>query len=161
VAGPVGEAPPRRYGARTVITQPNLIRAINGLRTKIDSGLRIRREEIAMVTADPAKGEPCQTPTMTSVFVSRVYRSGHAIYADVAAYTGAGSVVAARISVPELGLDGPTAISDEGGGEQDLRLRLTLPDTWGMGESRRVVVQACRLSGSDPTTLRVLRAWQR
>lgn len=157
------EPPPSRHrGARTVIRKPNLVRAVTVIRDNISAqAARIRPEIMTFTSADPALGYPADAAAMANVATTRVYRSGRALYADIAVGTGDASVVAAQLAVPDLGATGPAVTSDEGGTFQDLRLQMEIPDTWEMGIDYRVYVQAMRVSGADATTLRVLRAWQR
>lgn len=155
--------PPSRHpGSRTVSRVPNAVRSLIAMRNNVDGTLtRVRREDVTFAPADWTRGEPATSATMASVFVTRLYRSGHNLYIDVAAGLGVESVLSAQISVPDLSLTSPPITSGAGGNEQDLRLQLALPTTWEMGAVYRVYVQAMRVSGADATTLRVLRAWQR
>lgn len=156
------QRPPSRHpGSRVVSRIPNLVRTLTGMRDNQETTVsRIRREEISFAPADPARGEPATSPDMTSTHITRVYRSGHSLYVDALAWLGIDSVLQLQLTVPELGLVSPPITSGTGG-EQDLRLQLTIPSTWQMGEARRLHLQAMRVSGADPTTVRVLRAWQR
>lgn len=155
--------PPSRHpGSRTVSRAPNLVRAVTAIRQGLGTKVaRIRPEVMTFTTADWTLGYPATSSTMADVATTRVYRSGHALYADIAVGLGEASVVAAQFSVPDLGVVGPAVTSGTGGIFQDLRIQLAIPDTWQMGADYRVYIQACRVSGSDATTLRVLRAWQR
>lgn len=158
----IGPPPSRHQGSRLVSRSPDLIRALTTLRNGNEaSAARIKREEVTFAPADWTRGEPAVSATMASTHVTRVYRSGHNLYIDVAAGLGTASVVSAQIYVPELDLTGVTVTSGAGGDEQDLRLQLSLPANWEPGTSHRVYVQAMRVSGSDSTTMRVLRSWQR
>lgn len=154
--------PSRHRGARTVSREPNGVRAIVAIRDDLGAQMaRIRREDITFAPADWTRGEPAISATMANVLVTRLYRSGHVLYVDVAAGLGTESVLSAQLAVPDLSLTGVAVTSGAGGPEQDLRLQLAIPATWPMGESHRVYVQAMRVSGADATTLRLLRAWQR
>jgi hypothetical protein len=146
-----------------VVTRtPNLIRTLATIRDNVDTNAtRVRREDITFAPADWTRGEPAVAATMTNVLVTSVHRSGHILYADIAAGLGDASSLSAQLTVPNLGLTGPAVTSGEGGIEQDLRLKLAISDIWEMGAAQRVYVQAMRVSGADATTLRLLRAWQR
>lgn len=154
--------PPSRHpGSRTVIREPNIVRTIAAQRDAVAKlAARIRREDMSFAPADPALGEPATSATMASTHVTLVHRSGHNLYCDVAAWMGVSSVLAARLYVADLDVAGPPVTSGEGG-EQDLRLQVSMPDSWLVGDAHRLYVQARRVSGADATTLRVLRAWQR
>jgi hypothetical protein len=141
---------------------PNLIRSLTSMRDNVEANIsRIRREDFTFAPSDWTRGEPAISATMANVFVTRVHRSGHALYMDIAAGLGNESVLSAQVTVPDLALIGPAVTSGAGGTEQDLRLQLALPSTWEMGAVHRVYIQAMRVSGVDATTLRILRAWQR
>jgi hypothetical protein len=154
--------PSRHLGSRVVSRAPNLIRTVTAIRdTAAANTTRIKREDVTFAPADWTRGEPATSATMASTHVTRVYRSGHSLYVDVAAGLGDASIVSAQLAVPDLGVIGPAVTSGEGGVEQDLRLQLSMPTPWEIGAVYRVYVQAMRVSGADATTLRVLRAWQR
>lgn len=158
---PPERVPSRHRGNRLVTRTPSLVRTLVGMRDDIQASRRIRREDITVAPADWTRGEPAVSATMADVHVTLVYRSGHALFFDVLAGTGAGSVLAAQVSVPDLSVTGAAATTTPAGGERLLRLQLDMPATWQTGEAHLVYVQARRVSGADATTLRVLRAWQR
>lgn len=154
--------PSRHRGSRLVTRAPDLVRSLVGMRDDIQSSARrVRREEMSVAPADWTRGEPAVSATMANVHVTLVYRSGHALFFDLYAGTGAGSVLEAQLSVPDLSVTSASATSTPAGGERLLRLQLDMPATWQVGEALLVYVQARRVSGADATTLRVLRAWQR
>jgi len=154
--------PSRHRGNRLVTRTPNLVRSLVGMRDDIqNSSRRIRREDITVAPADWTRGEPATSATMADVHVTLVYRSGHALYFDLYAGTGAGSVLEAQLSVPDLSVTSAAVMTTPAGGERLLRLQLDMPATWQVGDAHLVYVQARRVSGADATTLRVLRAWQR
>lgn len=154
--------PPRHQGSRTVSREPNLVRYLTGVRDDVSANLaRIKREDFTFAPADWTRGEPATSATMAHTHVTRVHRSGHVLYVDVAAGLGVDSVLSAQLTVPDLALVGVAVTSGAGGTEQDLRLQLVMPTGWEMGAVYRVYIQAMRVSGADSTTLRVLRAWQR
>lgn len=153
---------PRHPGSRFVDHEPHLIRDIRAILAAIQQNRdRTRPETLTFAPSDPARGEPCVSATMVNTHETKVYRSGNTLYADVACGTGAGSVMAVQLSVPALSLVGSAATTPSGGTEQVVRVSLTLPDTWASGAAYLTYVQAQRVSGTDATTVRVLRAWQR
>lgn len=158
---PPERAPSRHRGSRLVTRTPDLVRTLVGMRDDIQSARRVRREDITVAPADWTRGEPATSATMANVHVTLVYRSGHALYFDLYAGTGAGSVLEAQLSVPDLSVTSAAVMTTPAGGERLLRLQLGLPATWQVGDAHLVYVQARRVSGADATTLRVLRAWQR
>jgi hypothetical protein len=160
-AGP--ERPPSRHqGSRLVTRPPSSVRTINTIRAEVRAMTsRVRPEEIAFADADPARGVPCTSATFAGTHLSHVYRSGRALFVDVLAYTGTGSVMEARLTAPDLSLTGTAVASPSGGTHRVVRVELALPETWLMGEAHLVYVEARRVSGSDATTVRVVRARQR
>ncbi|GIH95449.1 hypothetical protein ACFFMN_23065 [Planobispora siamensis] len=159
---PVTPQPSRHPGSRVVTTTPDVVRAVTDIRQQVGAqAARVRREDVTFTSADPARGEPCTAAAMTNTLVTTVYRSGHTLYVDLAMGTGAASVMEARITVPDLSITGAAIDTPAGGVERDIRVQLSLPDAWPMGEAHRVYIQARRVSGGDATTVRVLRAWQR
>ncbi len=162
-SSPAADPPPSRHlGSRLVNRPPSLIRSVAAIRDNVGTNSsRIRREEITFAPADVTRGEPAISATMASTHVTKVYRSGHTLFVDLAMWLGAGSVMSAQLTVPDLGISGNIATTTGGGGEQDLRVSLDLPSGWELGDIHRVYVQAMRVSGADATTVRVLRSWQR
>jgi hypothetical protein len=153
---------PRHPGSRLVSHPPNLIRDIRKIIADIQAARdRTRPETLTFVPSVPSRGEPCTSATMVNVLETYVYRSGNTLYADVACGTGTGSVMSVQFSVPALSLTGAAATTPSGGTEQIVRISLTLPDAWASGAAYLTYVQGQRVSGSDSTTVRVLRAWQR
>lgn len=159
----VPEPPPSRHsGSRVITREPNLVRVISTIRDNVAAqASRVRREDILFTESDPDLGVPATFAVLTNTHVTKVSRSGHTLFVDAAAGTGAASVVEARISVPDLSLTGAPVTSPAGGVDRDMRLTMAMPDAWEMGAAYRVYVQARRVSGIDPTTMRILRAWQR
>lgn len=159
---PLPPPPPRHPGSRMVAKPPDLVRSIVGIRDQATAAeTRIRRQDLAPAPADPAAGVAATSATFVRTHVVKMYRVGHNVFADLAMGTGSGSVMEARLSVPDFGLTGTAVATAAGGTDVDLRVTLTLPDAWPNGEGHRVYVEARRVSGSDATTVRVLALWQR
>jgi hypothetical protein len=154
--------PPRRPGSRLVGHAPDLIRVIRQIQADLRSlATAGRLETLTVTTYGAATGTAATAASLTGIFLLYPYRSGNAIYADVIAGTGAASIVGADLYVPDLTLSSGEVQTPAGGTEQIVRLSLPLPDAWGSGEAHQVQVRARRVSGTDATTVRVLRAWQR
>ncbi len=154
--------PSRHAGSRLVAKSPDLIRAVAGIRANgAAAQSRVRREDVAFTEASAAAGVACTSASFIQTHVTMVYRTGHSLFADIAAGTGAGSVLEIRLTVPDLSLTGAAVASATGGTDVDVRVELALPDAWTPGDPHRVFVEGRRLSGADATTIRVLRAWQR
>lgn len=153
---------PRFPGSRLVDHPPHLMRNLLAMRADQRGQRDLTRTDILVFTAsDFTRGVPCTSATMINTHETLVYRCGVILYADVACGTSAASAMEAQLAVPDLGVTGDPVASASGGTEQVVRLTLTLPDAWDMGDAHLVFVQARRTSGSDATTMRVLRAWQR
>lgn len=161
-AQPLPPPPPRTPGSRIIATAPDIVRVIAATRDQVNGNTtRIRRQDLTPAPADPAAGITVTASAFTPTHVAMAYRAGHAVYADLAMGTGTGSVMEARLTVPDLGLAGPATATGAGGTDVDLRVSLTLTDAWPVGEAHRVYVEARRVSGTDTTTVRVLAMWQR
>jgi hypothetical protein len=153
---------PKHPGSRLVDHPPNVGRIIRRIEAEIARvANKTRLETLTFVPAVPSRGEPATAAALADVLETLVYRSGTKLLADVACGTGAGSVMEARLSVPSLALTGPTVATASGGTERIIRIELTLPTAWESGAAHLTYVQARRVSGSDATTVRILRAWQR
>lgn len=155
-------AMPRHAGSRVVDKPPNILRTIRLIEKKLARLASVTRPEVLVaVPASPSRWEPAAAASMTNVLRWYVYRSGSKILADVGCGTGAGSVMRAQLAVPALGLTGDAVTTASGGTERIVRLSLTMPEAWASGAVYPVYVQAMRVSGTDATTLAVLRGWQR
>lgn len=155
-------ATPRHPGSRVVDHAPNLLRTIRALQADLRKLRdRTRPETVQFTDADIARGVPCVSATFINTHVTYLYRSGVMLYIDVAAGTGAGSVMEFQLSAPLLNVTGAAAQTPSGGTERIVRVTMPLPDTWQSGEAFQVYLEGRRVSGSDSTTVRVLRAWQR
>lgn len=159
---PDRERPPSRHqGSRLVTRQPSVVRALATMRATTKAlASRVRPEEVTFTDADPARGVPIPPDAFGRVHVAYIYRSGHALYVDLLMATGVASTVEARLAVPDLGLSGAAAVS-AAGGDQVLRVTLVFPGQWLMGEAHLVYTEARRVTGTDATTSRPLRARQR
>lgn len=155
-------AAPRHPGSRVVGHAPNVVRDLRRLQDTMRALRdRTRPEQVRFIDADLTRRTPCTAAAMTNVLEAYVYRSGDTLYADLAAGTGAGSVVEAQLTVPDLALTGAAVQTAAGGTERIIRVRLAMPAGWDSGAAHLVYVQGRRVSGADATTLAVLRAWQR
>jgi hypothetical protein len=152
---------PRHPGSRVVAKPPNLVRIIQQIRREIDRIAQAARPEtLTFVDSVASRGTPATAATLTDTHVTRVYRSGDHVFVDVLASCGASSVMAFALAVPTLGLVGST-VTTAAGGDQVMRVLLTMPDTWVRGAAQQVYLRSQRVSGADATTARVVRAWQR
>lgn len=148
---------PRHPGSRVVPHPPDLVRIVQQLRAEIRR-VRPRPETLTFVAV--TGGVPATAASLTATHLTQVYRSGEAVFADVLASAGAGSVVEVALAIPALSAVGP-AVATPAGGDHVLRVTLDAPSGWAAGAPAMVQVQARRASGGDSTTVRVLRAWQR
>jgi hypothetical protein len=151
----------RHAGSRNMPHPPNLVRSLKALQRSVaDLTWLVKSSPLQPVLASVAAGQPCTAGSMTAVYRMWTYRDGAAVYADVAVGCGSASVVQVRLACPDLSVTGTTAVSGAGG-EQVLRVQLDLPDEWTPGDTHFVTVQAFRSSGSDATTMQVVRGWQK
>jgi hypothetical protein len=153
-----GRTVPRHPGSRTVAHPPHLIRVIHALRDEVRRARDITRPETLVFT--PVAGFAATSATMADVVMTRVYRSGENLHADLRANTGAASVMSFQLTVPALAVTG-AAVTTAAGGIQTVRASLAMPDAWERGGAYEVFLQAQRVSGTDATTVAVMRAWQR
>jgi hypothetical protein len=155
-------AVPRHPGSRVVSHTPHFVRDFRKLQTAVRTLRdRTRPETIRFIDADPTRRAPCISAVMANVLEAYVYRSGDTLYVDLAAGTGAGSILEAQLTVPDLSLTGAAVQSASGGTERIIRVQLAMPAAWESGAAYLVYVQGRRVSGADSTTLAALRAWQR
>lgn len=151
----------RHPGSRLVDHAPDLIRAVQRIRADLARlAGQGRLETLTFTTSGTSTGVAATSGTLANTHVTMVYRSGKTLYADLAAGTGAASVVGAALAVPDFSLVSAEVDTAAGGTEQDFRVSLDFPDGWGFGDPHLVFIQARRVSGADATTMRVLRAWQ-
>jgi hypothetical protein len=154
---------PRHPGSRDNDRSQNLIQVIRRLRADLARmENRVRPEQLAFTVAAAGSGVAVTSADFTATHVVKLVRGrGQLVVVELLAGTGAGSVVEARLAVPDLGVTGPAAASAAGGTEREIKLGLTLPEAWMVGEGYLVTVEARRVSGSDTTTVRVVRAVHR
>lgn len=157
---PLPDPPVHHQGSRSVPYQPNLARVIAGLRRQLRDLSMRQLQSLLPVPAGVTAGAACTAAAMTSIFKMWTYRVGGGIYVDADIGCGTGSVVAAQLYCPDLGVTG-AAVETAAGGEQVMRLTLQFPTSWNPGDTHWVYVQAYRVSGTDSTTIQVARAWQR
>lgn len=157
----IPEPSPRHAGSRQAPSPPHVARAFKALQRQVDDiGWQKNARDLHAVSADITDGIAVTGGGFADRLRMWTYRDGAAVYADCAAGCGAGSVVQVRLACPDLSITGSAAVSDAGG-EQVLRVSLDLPDAWVPGDAHYVTVQAFRSSGSDATTIQVIRGWQR
>lgn len=152
----------RHPGSRLVPHPPDLVRTIKAMRRDISRAANAQQTEtIVAISATPSRWEPATSATMANVQQMNIYRSGSHLFADVACGTGAGSVLRVQLTCPDLSLTGTAVTTASGGTQRIIRVQLDFPDVWTVGTVHLVNVQAMRVSGTDSTTMAVIRAWQR
>lgn len=151
----------RHPGSRQAPAPPHIARAFKALQRRVDDlGSQKTAAELHAVQASISLGLPCTGPSYADTWRMWTYRDGANVYADIAVSAGAASVVRVRLACADYGVTGTPAATGAPG-EQVLRASLAMPDAWPPGEAHYVTVQAFRASGTDATTLQVLRGWQR
>jgi hypothetical protein len=142
---------------------PNILKSIRRLQLDLQAlQTRTRPESLTFVEADPASGVPCTSSSFIQTHECLIFRSGQTVYVDVAAATGSGSVMEFYLIAPDVtGVSGPIVASPAGGTMQIVRVTFPFPDSWTIGDAHLLYLQARRVSGSNSTTVRVLRAVQR
>lgn len=157
----LNEPPPRHTGPRGQASPPNVVRSVKRIQRQVGDLTDIKKpQELHAVDADVTTGKPCTAAAFANLQRFWVYRNGANVYCDVAVGCGTSSVVQARLTCTDFTLTGDAAVS-AAGGEHVLRLELAMPDAWQSGDSHYVTVQGFRSSGTDATTLQVIRGWQR
>ncbi|MBO2461661.1 hypothetical protein [Actinomadura violacea] len=152
----------RHPGSRLVPHDPDLVRALKAMRRDIQRAATAQQTEtIVAIPAVPSRWEPATAAAMANVQQMNIYRSGSHLFCDVACGTGAGSVLRVQLTCPDLALTGTAVTTASGGTQRIIRVQLDFPDAWTVGAVHLVYAQAMRVSGSDSTTMAVIRAWQR
>lgn len=155
------EPPPRHTGPRGQAAPPHIARSFKRVQRQVDDlAWQKKPQELHPVNADVTTGQACTAAAFANLMRFWVYRNGASTYTDVAVGCGASSVVQARLTCADFTLTGDAAVS-AAGGEHVLRLSLAFPDAWQSGDAHYVTVQGFRSSGTDSTTLQVVRGWQR
>lgn len=155
------EPPPRHTGPRGQAAPAHIARSFKRVQRQVDDLASIRKpQELHAVDSDVTTGKPCTAGAFASLQRFWVYRNGANVYTDVAVGCGTASVVQARLTCTDFTLTGEP-VASAAGGEHVLRLSLAMPDAWQSGDAHYVYVQGFRSSGTDATTLQVVRGWQR
>jgi hypothetical protein len=130
-------------------------RVLNEVRTIKSS---VVRETLTFVRAD-STGAVTVGTTYSATHITAVRRGGSRIATTVLGSTTNGDITA-RLSIPAHSWTS-TPIVLSGSGDQVSDLSADMPASWIHGDQALVYVEAYRSSGAGPSTLRVLRAWQR
>jgi hypothetical protein len=139
-----------------------MVRAFRQLQQDVKANRnRLRPETVTFTDYDPARGVPCTGAAMAYTHEALVVRFGTSLFIDVGAGTGGGSVMEFSVDCPAIPAASPAAQSPAGGTEQIVRVQFDFPAAWTVGDANRIYLQGRRVSGTDSTTARILRAVQR